>query len=85
MNAIDQSVISEAHKFAGETHKLFIGGNWVEAESDSVIETRDPSTDKILGAAPDGTPGDIEDRSVDTWEYEGAWWSSRQSVIPCSP
>ena len=60
MAAGDAQLVSRAREFAGQSHKLFIGGDWVDAQSDGFIETRDPSTSEVLGAAPDGTAGDID-------------------------
>ena len=43
--------------------RLFIGGDWVEPDSDAVIEVVSPSTEEVIGTAPDATTADV-DRAV---------------------
>lgn len=42
-----------------QTHKLFIGGKWVEGSSGEFIETRDPATGDVLGLVPRATQDDV--------------------------
>ncbi|MFF3989945.1 aldehyde dehydrogenase [Streptomyces sp. NPDC001797] len=46
-----------------DPNHLFIGGRWVHASGDRVINVASASTGDHLGAAPDGSPGDV-DRAV---------------------
>jgi betaine-aldehyde dehydrogenase len=40
--------------------ELFIGGEWVQPEGGGVIEVISPSTEEVIGTAPDGTPADMD-------------------------
>lgn len=41
------------------THKLLIGGEWVEGSSGELIESRDPATGELLGLIPRATAEDV--------------------------
>lgn len=60
MTAGTPDLIAAAKAFAGEQHRLFIGGAWVSAQSSGTIETFDPSTGERIGAFPDGGAGDVD-------------------------
>lgn len=47
----------------GRTHKMLIGGQWVEAASGKTLTTCDPATEEVLAAVPAGDKEDI-DRAV---------------------
>ncbi len=40
---------------------LYIGGQWVEADGDGIIEVINPSTEEIIGSVPAGSAKDVED------------------------
>lgn len=42
-------------------HGLYIGGKWRPASDGRVIEVVDPSTEAVIAAVPDATPGDAAD------------------------
>jgi len=44
-------------------YRLYIGGDWVEAESDVVLEVINPATEQAIGAVPQASVSDV-DRAV---------------------
>ena len=49
--------------FFAETHKLFIGGEWVDAETGQTIDVMNPATGQVIAKVAAAGPGDI-DRAV---------------------
>ena len=46
-----QPLGAAAAKFvAAQTHKILIGGQWIESRSGQTLETRDPATGEVIGA-----------------------------------
>lgn len=46
-----------------ERAQFFIGGEWIGAAGEGTIEVIDPSTEEVIGRAPEGNPEDV-DRAV---------------------
>jgi acyl-CoA reductase-like NAD-dependent aldehyde dehydrogenase len=46
--------------FFAETHKLFIGGQWVDAETEQTIEVINPATGAVFAKVQAGGAGDID-------------------------
>src|SRR5438477_693079 len=44
-------------------YRLYIGGDWVDAESDDVLEVINPATEQAIGAVPQASVSDV-DRAV---------------------
>jgi betaine-aldehyde dehydrogenase len=40
-------------------HQMFIGGCWVSAENQAVLEVVDPSTEGVIGSVPEASPTDV--------------------------
>jgi aldehyde dehydrogenase (NAD+) len=57
-----------------DRQQLYIGGEWVESDSDDVIETRDPTTNQVLAEVPAGNATDV-DRAVEAANdaFENTW------------
>src|SRR5437870_335432 len=56
-------------------YRLYIGGDWVEAESDVVLEVINPATEQAIGAVPQASVADV-DRAVSAARRafaEGPW------------
>ncbi len=66
-----------ARKFAGETHPMLIGGEWVEAASGKTFDVFDPATGEVLGKVARGDSEDI-DRAVKTARaaFESGPWAT---------
>ncbi|HEU4618172.1 MAG TPA: aldehyde dehydrogenase family protein [Gammaproteobacteria bacterium] len=67
--------------------RLFIGGEWVESRSDSVVPVYDPATGRQIATVPDANAADV-DRAVAAARaaFEGGAWpgmlpSERQRLI----
>jgi betaine-aldehyde dehydrogenase len=59
--------------------RLHIGGEWVQPAGAGVIEVVNPTTEEVMGSAPEGTEADI-DRAVEaarTALVEGPWATMR--------
>src|SRR5438309_1442763 len=54
---------SRVRDFVGGSHKLLIGGDWVEAVSGETFETVDPATEEVLAHVARGRAADV-DRAV---------------------
>lgn len=84
--------ILERHRAAREEAltesdaRLYIGGEWVPGASGETFETRDPTTQEVVGTAPAGNAEDI-DRAVEAaWEayrgeFRGTDPSARQALL----
>jgi phenylacetaldehyde dehydrogenase len=46
--------------FFAETHKLFIGGEWVDAETGQTIDVTNPATGQVIAKVQAAGPGDID-------------------------
>lgn len=55
--------LDKAQEFAGRTHKLFIGGHWVEPVEEESFSTENPATGKQLAVVAKATAKDV-DRAV---------------------
>lgn len=55
--------LDKAQAFAGRTHKLFIGGHWVEPVEEESFSTENPATGKQLALVAKATTKDV-DRAV---------------------
>lgn len=66
---------AECEAFVSRSHKLFIGGEWVDSTSGGAFTFEDPSTGRVIGSAAAGDAADI-DRAVRAarraFEF-GAW------------
>ncbi|MBF9149429.1 aldehyde dehydrogenase family protein [Novosphingobium jiangmenense] len=62
----------ETERFLGETHRLLIGGEWVEGSGE--LETRDPATGLVLAKFQTGGAAEV-DRAVKAARaaFEGPW------------
>jgi betaine-aldehyde dehydrogenase len=59
--------------------RLHIGGEWVQPSGTSVIEVVNPTTEEVMGSAPEGTEADM-DRAVEAARralVEGPWATMR--------
>jgi acyl-CoA reductase-like NAD-dependent aldehyde dehydrogenase len=54
--------------------KLFIGGQWVESGGSKMIDVVNPTTEKVIGRVPEGTPEDV-DRAVAAAKSAFETWS----------
>lgn len=70
-------IAAETECFLGETHRLLIGGEWVEGSGE--LETRDPATGLVLARFQTGGAAEV-DRAVQAAHaaFEGPW--SRMTV-----
>lgn len=66
------ALAAETECFLGETHRLLIGGEWVEGASE--LETRDPATGLVLARFQTGGAAEV-DRAVKAARaaFEGPW------------
>ena len=46
-----------------KTYDLYIGGEWVDAESDEALEVVNPATEEVIGQVPQASVADV-DRAV---------------------
>ncbi len=66
MNAVPASIAPQpepsaaAARFLKRTHKLFIGGEWVESKSSKRIPVMDPATGREISSVPDASAADVE-------------------------
>ena len=64
--------------------KMFIGGDWVDAEDGGTIESIDPATEEPLGTVPAATAGDV-DRAVRAARHATEWgltpWPERAQAL----
>jgi phenylacetaldehyde dehydrogenase len=49
-----------AREFVGHDHKLFIGGEWVDAATGETFETVNPATEEVLARVPRAGAEDVE-------------------------
>jgi aldehyde dehydrogenase (NAD+) len=86
-----RTAIQERHEEAAsevvpEQLGHYVGGNWIESDSEETFETRDPTTNEVLAEVPTGNATDI-DRAVEAaWEgyderWSGASPSKRQRLL----
>ncbi len=64
----------------------YIGGDWVESSSGETFETRDPTTQEVLGTAQAGNAEDVDRAVKAAWEayrdgFDGAGPSERQELL----
>ncbi|MET7331183.1 aldehyde dehydrogenase family protein [Nonomuraea sp. NPDC005650] len=57
--AIAQAVHDRADAFAGSSHKLLIGGRWVEAAAGETFASVDPATEEVLAEVARGRAEDV--------------------------
>ena len=65
-------ITPETEGFLGETHRLLIGGEWIEGSGE--LETRDPATGLVLATFQTGGAAEV-DRAVKAARaaFEGPW------------
>ncbi len=58
-----------------ESNKMYIGGKWVDSESEETISVLNPATEKIMGSVPKGTRKDVNEAidAARTAFDKGAW------------
>jgi phenylacetaldehyde dehydrogenase len=57
-------------------HRLFIGGQWVDAKSGKTFDTFDPGTGQVIARVAEGDAADIDDAvAAARATFEGAAWS----------
>lgn len=62
-----------------EYNSLFVGGRWIEPQSDRLIESIDPSTERVWSVAPDAAAEDVNAAvAASRAAFEGPW----RSVAP---
>ncbi|WPJ98257.1 aldehyde dehydrogenase family protein [Pseudomonas putida] len=54
------AISSEAASFLGKSHKLFIEGQWQDAQSGARRKVFDPATGKVIAEVADGDQADVE-------------------------
>ena len=58
-----------------DIRKLYINGEWVEADSDSYIDIENPATHEIFAQVPRGNEKDVDNAvkaaraAFETWQY----------------
>jgi aldehyde dehydrogenase (NAD+) len=87
---LDESDVKQRHAEAASVvpspARMYVGGEWVGAESGDTFETRDPTTGEVLATVPAGDASDV-DRAVAaaTEAYENRWSDAnaadRQEVL----
>lgn len=65
-------IAPETERFLGETHRLLIGGEWVDGSGEMI--TRDPATGLVLASFQTGGAAEV-DRAVKAARvaFEGPW------------
>lgn len=63
VTALPYTLVPRVQEFLNRTHKLFIDGQWVDAESDEEIVVLDPASGIEIGRVPSGGAADV-DRAV---------------------
>lgn len=69
------AISSEAASFLGKSHKLFIEGQWQDAQSGARRKVFDPATGKVIAEVADGDQADV-DKAVSAARKSfdsGAW------------
>ena len=61
-----------------QKHKLFIGGNWVDAESGKTLPVLNPATEEPIGEAALGGPADVDKAVRAATDVFPAWASLSQ-------
>ena len=56
--------------------KLFIAGQWTDAQSKSTREIVNPATLDVLGSVPDGNAADVEAATRAAADAQRAWWKT---------
>jgi acyl-CoA reductase-like NAD-dependent aldehyde dehydrogenase len=41
------------------SHRLYIGGSWVDSDGDEVVDVINPATESVIGQVPQATPSDV--------------------------
>jgi aldehyde dehydrogenase (NAD+) len=86
-----QTAIRERHRDAAEevlpaNLRLYIGGEWVDAEAGETFDTLDPATGEVLASAARGRAADIDKAVAAAWTAFDEMWSEtstgrRQRVL----
>ncbi|WP_280302282.1 aldehyde dehydrogenase family protein, partial [Nocardia neocaledoniensis] len=63
LNPTDAPVLPQVRDWLATPKKLFIGGQWVDAQSGRTFETRDPATGQVLTEVAHAEAADV-DRAV---------------------
>ncbi|MFE7718529.1 aldehyde dehydrogenase family protein [Nocardia rhizosphaerihabitans] len=81
LNSTDTPVLPQVRDWLATPKKLFIGGQWVDAQSGRTFETRDPATGQVLTQVAHGEAADVDlaVRAART-AFEGQWslWTPAQ-------
>lgn len=70
------TILPEVQKFIEQPTKLFIGGEWVDAQSKTTFELENPATETILTTVASGNADDVDlaveaaNQAFKTWRYE---------------
>lgn len=59
----------------GEHVRMWIGGDWVDAEGDATFEATSPSTGEVIGTVPEGTRADAQ-RAIDAANRAAPAWGA---------
>ncbi len=68
-------ISDKTREFLASTHRLLIGGEWLEPDSGEKLEIFDPSTEQIIAEAPAAGADDV-DKAVKTAQHafeQGPW------------
>lgn len=63
-----------------ERHKLFIGGRWIDAESEATFPVVNPTTEEVIGEAALGGPADVDKAVQAATDAFPAWARATQST-----
>jgi betaine-aldehyde dehydrogenase len=59
-----------------DTHKLYINGEWVDAESGETFDVVNPATEEVMARAASAGPGDVDRAVMAAREaFESGVWS----------
>jgi aldehyde dehydrogenase (NAD+) len=53
--------------------RLYVGGEWIKPSGSGTIEVIDPTTERVIGRVPEGTPEDVDRAAQAAWAGYQAW------------
>ena len=59
-SVLNYTVNDNVGKFLGQTHKLYINGEWVDSKSGKTFDVEDPATGKKIATCSAGDSNDID-------------------------
>lgn len=74
---IEESELAFARQFAGQPHRMLIGGAWQDAASGRTIDVVDPASGQVVGAVPAGGADAIDQAVVAAAAALPAWAAKR--------